>query len=165
MCELMHDCRWITCAYEWRVNLVTLFFLKLSDNLQQNDGISIRHFVHLKNWGSIWTNHSLSECVTDFIRIQSSLMIAKVNHNFTEHLLPCDTYCAFVCAHCTVCTVWNDRQLPALPQPLKLIWSSEAERRETERNVSSIPPGLNSVLDFCLFPLLFAESEWCFLHT
>lgn len=64
--------------------------------------------------------------------------------------------------HSTVCRVRNDRHESSLSSP-KTNLLLRGRKRETGRDVSSIPAGLNSVLDFCLFPSLFllllAETE------
>lgn len=51
---------------------------------------------------------------------------------------------------CLLCIRWQATDIP--PSTPKTNLEHRGRQRHTERNVSSLPAGLNSVLDFCLFP-------------
>lgn len=97
----------------------------------------------------------LSQCVwqAGFITVWNSLIrTQKKNQNFAERVRAYITYCGIICVslQCLLCTKWQTTDGPSSTPKTNL--EHRGSQRETERNVSSIPAGLNSVLDFCLSP-------------
>lgn len=59
------------------------------------------------------------------------------------------TVASRVLFQCLLCIRWQATDIP--PSTPKTNLEHRGRQRHTERNVSSLPAGLNSVLDFCLF--------------